>query len=207
LPSPTHAVEALLFDMGGVVIDIDFDLALRSWGEHSRLSIDEMRSRSVMDAAYEQHERGELDASEYFQHLRTVFELDGNDEDIARGWNSIYVGDIAETVRDILSVRDRLPCYAFTNSNTTHQISWTAAYPEVVAAFHRIFVSSELGLRKPERAAFDAIADATGTRSAATLFFDDTTENVVGALAAGLQAVHVRSPSDVRDALIGIGVL
>lgn len=193
--------------MGGVVIDIDFDLALRSWGEHSRLSIDEMRSRLVMDAAYEQHERGEIDASEYFQHLRTVFELDGSDEDIARGWNSIYVGDIAETVRDILSVRDRLPCYAFTNSNPTHQISWTAAYPEVVAVFDRIFVSSDLGLRKPERAAFDAIAAATGIRSSGMLFFDDTAENIEGARAAGLQAVHVRSPADVRDALIEIGAL
>ena len=193
--------------MGGVVIDIDFDLVLQSWGEHSRLSIDEMRSRLVMDAAYEQHERGEIDASAYFQHLRTVFELDGNDEDIARGWNSIYVGDIAETVRDILSVRDRLPCYAFTNSNTTHQISWTAAYPEVVAVFDRIFVSSDLGLRKPERAAFDAIAAAIGIRSSAMLFFDDSVENVEGARAAGLQAVHVRSPADVRGALVGIGAL
>ena len=44
--SESPAIEALLFDLGGVVIDIDFDRALRSWEKHSRLSIDEIRGRS-----------------------------------------------------------------------------------------------------------------------------------------------------------------
>jgi len=73
--------------------------------------------------------------------------------------------------------------------------------------FHRVFVSSELGLRKPERAAFRAVADATGITPAALLFFDDAIENVEGARAAGLQAVLVRALSDVRRALAGIRVL
>jgi putative hydrolase of the HAD superfamily len=37
------------------------------------------------------------------------------------------------------------------------------------------------------------------------MFFDDLLENVEGAKSAGLQAIHVRSPRDVRNALQGIG--
>jgi len=43
--------------------------------------------------------------------------------------------------------------------------------------------------------------------SSATLFFDDTVENVEGARLAGLQAVHVRTPLDVKRALVDIGAL
>ena len=206
MPRP-HNVEGLLFDLGGVVIDIDFDRAFRSWARQSQLSVDEIRRRFTLDAVYEQHERGEIDAAEYFAHLRNVLELEGSDEEIASGWNAIYVGEITETLNDILSVRDRLPCFAFTNSNPTHQATVTATYPRVLAAFRQIFVSSELGLRKPERAAFDAIAEATGISPAAMLFFDDSIENVKGARAAGLQPVHVRAPADVKLALVEIGAL
>ena len=202
-----HRVEALLFDLGGVVIKIDFERALRSWQNLSALPIEDIRSRFSMDGEYEQHERGEIDASAYFDHLRSVLALNGSDKQIAAGWNAIFAGEISKTVDYVLGARSALPCFAFTNSNPTHQRQWMASYPRVVAAFQRIFVSSELGLRKPEKAAFNAIADATGSNPGAMLFFDDTLENVEGAQAAGLQAVHVRGPSDVEQTLVKLGVL
>ena len=199
-----HPVDALLFDLGGVVIDIDFDRAFRHWAEASKLSLQEIRDRFTMDADYEQHERGELEASEYFAYLRQTLELDGDDEAIARGWNAIFVGEISDTVDAILAVRERIPCYALTNSNPSHRAVWTQAYPRVVSAFRHVFVSSQLGLRKPERSVFDAIAEKTGVRLESMLFFDDTLENVAGARACGLRAVHVREPSDVHRAQINV---
>ncbi|MBF0279968.1 MAG: HAD-IA family hydrolase [SAR324 cluster bacterium] len=194
-------IEALLFDLGGVVISIDFNNAFQNWQSHSRLSIDEIRSRFKMDAAYEKHERGEIDATEYFKHLRNVMELEGSDEEIAKGWNSIYTGVFDENLKTILSLKNQLPCFAFTNTNFVHKVFWTAKYPQVVSAFERIFDSSEMGLRKPEKAAFEFISLETGYNLSSILFFDDTQENIVGGREAGLQVVHVQNPSDVRRAL------
>jgi FMN phosphatase YigB (HAD superfamily) len=123
------------------------------------------------------------------------------------GWNSIFLNEIAETVNYIRTVNSDLPCFAFTNSNPTHQISWMSDFPRVVESFQNVFVSSELGLRKPEPAAFEAIAEATGIRLEAMLFFDDTAENVYGAKAVGMPAVHVKEHLDVKQALSKIGAL
>ncbi len=65
----------------------------------------------------------------------------------------------------------------------------------------RSFTSWELGLRKPERAAFERVAREIGVPMERILFFDDTESNVEGARRAGLAAVHVRSPVDVERAL------
>ena len=200
-------VKALLFDLGGVVFEIDFDLAIQRWAMSSRLSAGAIRSRFSMDFAYEQHERGEIGAAEYFAHLRNHLELDASNDEIGASWNAIFVREISESLNDIETARSRIPCYAFTNTNPTHQVAMMAAFPGIAGAFERVFVSSELGLRKPERAAFDAVSAAIGCPSSAVLFFDDTLENVEGALAAGLQAVHVQSPADVRKALTDIEVL
>ena len=193
--------------MGGVVFEIDFERALQTWRQWTLLPIEEIRYRFKMDEAYERHERGEIQAPEYFTHLRNMLELEANDSEIALGWNAIYLDEIVETVNYILAVKDQIPCFAFTNSNPTHQASWMSSYPRVVDSFHQIFVSSELGLRKPEREAFEAIAAATGVGLDAMLFFDDTEENISGAKAVGLQAVHVKGHLDVKHALAEIGAL
>jgi putative hydrolase of the HAD superfamily len=66
-------------------------------------------------------------------------------------------------------------------------------------------VSSEIGHRKPERAAFDHVASAIGATPGNILFFDDGAENVTGARDAGMQAVHVTSTNSVRDVLALLG--
>lgn len=204
MPEPDSQIQALLFDLGGVVIDISVERALHRWERTSRLSAQQMRERLAVDEAFEKHERGELAPAGYFDHLRKLFELDASDQEIAAGWNAILVGENKTSLRLVASARRHLPCYAFTNTSQTHQATWSTAFPNVVSAFDRIFTSPELGMRKPERAAYQAVTRAIGVEPGSVLFFDDTLENVEGARAAGLQAVHVRGSEDIRQALAAI---
>jgi putative hydrolase of the HAD superfamily len=200
-------ISALLFDLGGVLLDIDFERALLRWSNQSDLPVAELRRRFAMDEAYQQHERGEIPASEYFAHLRQTLELDASDTDIERGWNDIFVGEIAATISYIATAQTSLPCYLFSNTNPTHQAFWSSNFPTVVESFQRVFVSFELGLRKPDPEAFEAIAAATGCRLDETLFFDDSEENVNAARQTGMPSVLVRDHADVATALTSIGVL
>lgn len=199
------APQALLFDLGGVVIEIDFDHAFAVWAEQSPLSTAQIKERFRFGAPYQRHERGEIPASEYYDHLAATLQLNGDHAHIATGWNAIYVGEIAETAEVVRAVRQHIPCYAFTNTNAAHMAAWSSMYPSLVNSFDRIFASHHMGLRKPERQAFDHIAREIGVDPAAILFFDDLLENVEGAATAGLQSVFVRSHRDVRDALSALG--
>lgn len=205
VPAEMRATQALLFDLGGVVIDIDFDRAFAQWQSISRLSFAEIKSLFKPDIPYQRHECGEIPSDEYFDHLCTTLKLQRDFRLVADGWNAIYLGEIGETVKIIQATRASIPCYAFTNSNALHQTTWSAQFPAVVQCFDRIFSSHEIGLRKPDRRAFEYIAAAIGVAPRSIIFFDDLVENVDGAAAAGLQAVHVRSPDDVRIALRRIG--
>jgi putative hydrolase of the HAD superfamily len=202
-------VKALLFDLGGVLISIDFERAFRKLEQHSRLSLIELQDRFAIDHMYERYERGEIEFPDYANHLRNVLELDCSDSEIAAGWNAIFVEEITDTLTLIESVRNTIPCFAFTNSNSVHQAVWSSNYPGVMGVFEKIFVSSELGIRKPERRAFDRVADSMGFDSSNILFFDDSRENIDGARDAGLQSVLVNSPADVEKALldiVGVGI-
>jgi putative hydrolase of the HAD superfamily len=203
---PTQPTHALLFDLGGVLVDIDFGRALAAWAPYSSLSVEDLARRFAFDLQYQRHERGEINASEYLDHLASVLELSATRAQIQSGWNAIFVGEITETRMMIESVRQTIPCYAFTNTNAAHMAAWSVLYPGVVGSFDRIFASHEIGLRKPDHAAFRHVAEAIGVAAGEIVFFDDLLDNVRAATEAGLRAVHVRSPEDVRHALREIGL-
>ncbi|SFN31985.1 HAD family phosphatase [Variovorax sp. OV329] len=200
-------VKALLFDLGGVVFEFDFAHALEYWAPMSSLPADELRAAFSHDEDYQRHERGELTGSEYFDTLRRKLRLDATDAQIEAGWNAIFRDEIGPTLDAIEAARRFMPCYAFSNTNRSHHAAWRAAYPRIEPAFDQVFASSDIGLRKPERAAFEHVCREIGLPPQSLLFFDDLAENVAGARACGLQAVQVRSPQDVRSALLALGCL
>jgi putative hydrolase of the HAD superfamily len=197
----------LLFDLGGVLIEIDFGRAFEAWSGHSALPASELARMFTFDAEYERHERGEIAASDYFAHLASALRLSGTQEQIESGWNAIFVREIEETVRLVQAARRKLPCYAFSNTNASHMAAWAAQFPSVVSSFDRIFVSHEMGMRKPERPAFEHICRTLDLPAESILFFDDLPANVQGAVDAGLRGVCVRTPADVVHALRDHGVV
>ena len=192
---------ALLFDLGGVVMALDWERAFAHWAAHSGETAAALRARYRFDAPYERHERGEIDEREYYASLSAALGIELPHEAWAAGWGAIFTEEIAPTVRLIEAVKDRVPVYAFSNSNVAHHRVWSRKFARALENFRTVFVSSSLGARKPERAAFEMIARDIGLPPNAILFFDDTLENIEGARAAGFQAVHVKGPQEVRDAL------
>jgi putative hydrolase of the HAD superfamily len=196
-----------LFDLGGVVLDIDFDRMFKVWAPFSKLSHNEMRDRFDLEENYMRHERGEISALEYFAFIRKKLELAADERTMIRGWNAMLVGEIAQTVKLLNKINQQFPCYLLTNSNKTHEAHWRVLCKRSLEAFTDIFVSSTMGYRKPEPLAFEYVARSTGCIMASTLFLDDTLANVEGARSMGLQAIHVRTPADIKNALINVGAL
>jgi putative hydrolase of the HAD superfamily len=198
------AVDALLFDLGGVVIEIDFDRVFARWGSLAGRDPAAIKGRFAFDSYYERHERGEIGAAAYFASLRASLGIDLTDAQFAEGWREIFVGEVPGVAAVLRRARERLPLFAFTNSNPAHQEVWRRRFPDPLRLFRSVFVSSELGKRKPEPAAYRAVALAIGAPADRIAFFDDSPENVKGAQAIGMRAVHVKSPADLEASLQAI---
>lgn len=197
-PSPTRAV---LFDLGGVVLDIDFDRALAAWRPHSRLPPQRLRELFAFDEPFRQHETGRLDDAGYFAHLRQLLALDCGLADVEAGFNAIFIAEIRETVALLGALRGRVPCYAISNTNPAHVRHMRRAFPGLLDRFDHVFTSHEIGHRKPQPESFRHVLRAIGLPAPEVLLFDDLAPNVEAARALGLQAVLVQDPADVREAL------
>lgn len=199
-------IDALLFDLGRVVIDIDFNRAFARWAKHASCDEALMRGRFTHDAAFSRHEVGELSDEAYFASLRTSLGIDITNAELLDGWNAIFVGEM-RGISDLLRrVAPKIPVYAFSNSNRAHEAYWSKRFASVLSHFEEIYVSSTIGLRKPDAKAYEYVVKAIGVPSGRILFFDDNAENIAGARRCGLQAVHVTSSSDVAHAIAGLAL-
>ena len=200
------SADALLFDLGRVVINIDFDKVLACWAGHAGRPPAELSGRFGPDETFRRHETGDASDAEFFAALRRTLGVELSDAQFLEGWNAIFAGEMPGMNALLARAARHLPLYAFSNTNRPHVEHFSKAYVDVLGHFREIFLSSTIGLRKPDAAAYDHVVQAIGLPAPRIVFFDDLAENIEGARARGLTAVHVTSPDDVAQALTALGI-
>ena len=201
------AADALLFDLGRVVLDIDFSKVVACWAGHAGCEPAHLAGRfSWRDEFYQRHEKGEISDGEFFAALRALFGVELSDAQFLEGWNAIFAGEMPGIAPLLARASQRLPLYAFSNTNVPHVEHFSKAYAGLLSHFRDVYLSSTIGLRKPDAAAYDHVVNAIGVPASRIVFFDDLAENIEGARARGLLAVHVRSSADVAAALDALGI-
>jgi len=200
------AADALLFDLGRVVLDIDFGKVMSVWAGHAGCATSEIAGRFVIDDTFRHHETGQIDDAAFFESLRGSLGIGITDAQFLEGWHALITGEMPGIAPLLTRAAARMPLYAFSNTNPAHVAHFSTAYADVLGPFREIFVSSTIGLRKPDAAAYDHVVKAIGVPASRIVFFDDLADNIEGARARGLIGVHVTSSSDVATALTALGI-
>jgi glucose-1-phosphatase len=203
-PMTRDTTDALLFDLGNVVFDLDFNLVVARWAAHGACDEALIRERFRVDDAYRRHERGEIDDDAYFTGVRAMLGIDISNAQLLDGWNAIYVGEMPGMADLLARAAQNFPLYAFSNTNRAHRQYWSVRFVEILSYFRDVYASSTIGLRKPDAEAFAHVVAAIGVPAERIVFFDDIYENIEGARACGLQTVHVTSVADVANALAAL---
>lgn len=206
LPLAPGSADVLLFDLGRVVLDISFDRVMARWAAHAGCTPDELAIRFVVNDSFKHHETGKIDDAAFFAQLRQTLGIGISDGQFLEGWNAIFTGEMPGIAPLLKSAARHLPLYAFSNTNPAHVAHFSTAYADVLGHFREIYLSSSIGLRKPDAEAYDHVIKAIGVPASRILFFDDSAANIEGARARGLGAIHVTSTDDVARALSVLGI-
>ena len=196
-------VEVVLFDLGGVLVDIGGigDLGVFA-GETSE---DELWRRWLECPWVRRFERGHCDADSFSRGMVDSWSMSIEPEvflEAFASWPRGLLPGARELVRSISS-SSRVGCLS--NTNALHaDRHWTEF--GIADLFEDRFLSHEMGLVKPDRAAFEYVIEVLGCPAERILFLDDNQINVEGARAAGLRAERTQGIDEARSILASFGL-
>ncbi len=197
-------VDFALFDLGGVLIDPGGVGPMR---ELSGIGSDgELWARWLSCRWVRRFEAGRCSAEEFAAGVVDDWGLDL--EPVAfleefGGWPGRPYAGALELVD---AARAAVPVGCLSNTNA---VQWEANYEAtpLTEAFEFRFLSFELGMVKPDREIFEAVAGRLPLPPDRVLFLDDNAANVDGAVAVGFAARHVRGIEEARAALASEGIV
>lgn len=181
-----------IFDMGNVIIDIDFKRVLGVWSNLSGTPLAMLTERFSMGEVFQKHERGEISDEDFAAELCHEMGIALSFEQFSLGWQSVFVGLRPEVITIFKTLREQgNRVVVLSNTNRLHLNYWPEHYPEIEANTDALYLSQDLGMRKPEQRIFEYVLNKEGVTASQAVFFDDVIENVEAARSMGIEAVLV----------------
>jgi putative hydrolase of the HAD superfamily len=197
--------DALVLDFGGVLFDIAYDAPVAAF---AALGFDDFGTffrQSDQSHWVDDLETGAVAPSDFLKALQAHCHPGTSIASVLEAWNSILIGFPPERLTWVQKLSQQTRLFLFSNTNVLHARAFEAMLAEqglllpFQACFEAIHYSHEWGQRKPNRAAFKAMARQHRLQPVRTLFVDDSPQHVAGAQSAGWQALHLPVPEKTLD--------
>ncbi len=199
-------IKALIFDMGGVLVDLDIEDCKRAFKEYlGYYKIDEIIDPCHQKGIYGDLEEGKLSGDEFRDIVLSESRPDSAREDVDRAMYHILVGIAPYKAEMLKRLSGSYELYLLSNNNPiclphAKEIFRNAGIP-LDEIFRKSFYSFEMKALKPSEAFYKAVVSEIGIPAEEMLFIDDSQKNVDGAIAAGLPAVYYEPGTDLEALL------
>ena len=202
-------IKALIFDMGGVLVDLDIEDCKKAFKESLGYhKIDDIIDACHQKGIYGELEQGLLTGDEFRRILLSESRPGSKPEDVDKAMYHIHVGIAPEKVSLLKDLSAEYDLYLLSNNNEiclpcARGMFEQAGIP-LDKIFRKCFYSFEMKALKPSESFYRAVVEQIGIPSEQMLFIDDSQKNVDGSIEAGLPAVYYEPGTDLSALLYNV---
>lgn len=201
--SDTNAISLLVFDMGHVFIDFEWDIVCE--GFRQRAAVSEQQFAQVLKHLGSLgYERGLIRTPQFLASMNELLSTDITQAEFTKLWNATF-RENDEMSRLFTSLRKTHPLYLLSNTNDNHYEFLQSTF-NVARHFDELILSYEVGSTKPERAIYQEVVNRSGLAPSRCLFVDDLEANVEAAAALGMQTIQFTGVEPLVARLTDLGI-
>lgn len=199
-------IENIVFDFGGVLIDLDFERLLNAFRKIGFNDIDAQLQTYERDGIFQMYELGEMTTDEFRMAIREKSNVTLTDLDIDNLWNLMLVKIPSEKLDLILKLRNNYNIYLLSNTNPIHweyacKNSFSYKGYSIKDFFIKTFLSYEMHLAKPDKAIYERMLNEARLIPEKTLFIDDSLANCNVAKQLGINVHHYQIGENLETVL------
>ncbi len=199
-------IKNLIFDLGGVLLNLDFGKTSRAFAELGIKDFDDYFSKYKANPLFKGLETGSGVNPGFHDSLRKIAAIDASNEAIDKAWNAMLLDFPADRIRKLQELSKNYRLFLFSNTNAIHHATFHQKFRELFgfdfdSLFEKAYYSHLIGYRKPDDEAFQYVISDSNVIPAETLFIDDTFPNIESAKRAGLNTGYVTPEKDMLQIL------
>jgi len=214
-------LKAFIFDLGGVVLPIDYQRTIRAFTSLGIADADKLYDKTAQDPLFDELELGHITPAEFRDRFRVLVDKpELSDASLDRAWCALLGEWPMERLSFLRDLKRRYPLFLLSNTNAIHAahfletLEWTFESGKGLSEFFDgVFFSHEIHARKPHAEAFQHVLKAAEAdfpnqladlKPEEVMFLDDSEQHIAGAESLGLRTIHITPEMSMLDALEGV---
>ncbi len=196
------AVKLLVFDMGHVFIDFDWEAVQAGFCRASGRSSGQLR-RAFAEVARLGYESGRIDSEGFLFQLNKRLGTTLSLSEFRELW-TVSFHENKDMVELFETLKQQRPLYLLSNTNEIHYEYLQSTF-NVARHFQELILSYRVGCSKPDPSIYQEVFRRSGFAAEQCLFIDDLETNVKAAAETGMQAIRFTGVDDLKMRLTSLG--
>lgn len=197
-------IKNIIFDLGGVLLNINPLLSLLELEKISGFSKDELIVKFVEAKIFEKFDTGSLSPAQFRSKLCRILNCSVSDSEIDRTWNELLLDFPLPRVELLKQLRKNYRVFLLSNTNSIHFDHYTREFYETYGIrmadlFDKLYLSYEIGIHKPDAGIYTYILEHANIVATESVFFDDSIANIEAAALQGIHGIHIKDGQDVTS--------
>lgn len=198
-------IKNLLFDLGGVLLNIDYIKTAAAFKKLGVQQFDEMYSQAGANSLFESLETGKISEADFYKSIIDYCNPSTTQLQLETAWNAILLNYRKESLNCLEKLKERYNIYLLSNTNSIHLTAFHKMFIKETGKlnlddyFVKAYYSHKIQMRKPYPATYKFVLDDAGIAAGETLFIDDSIVNIEGAKEVGLQVYHLLLNDKIED--------
>ena len=186
----------ILLDLGGVLLNINMDKTKTAFARLGWKEEDWKGAAQSGSLIFENLEIGVSSPASFRENIRQILPNNPNDQEIDAAWNAMLIDFPTETIAYLVLLKRSFKLFLLSNTNELHLHRFKEIFElsygySIDQLFEKCYYSHELGFRKPNSEAFEAVLKDAAIQPSETLFVDDLKANTEAAEKLGLNVLHI----------------
>lgn len=199
-------IKNIIFDLGGVILDIHYSKTKEAFEELGVSSNTLIYTQQVQSEWFNKFEIGEISEQRFINGLLDILPPNTQANKVVAAWNALLGDYKAERLEFLLEMKSKYRIFLLSNTNAIHE-SWFSQKlknefgTRLSDYFEKVYYSHEIGMRKPNKEIFDFVLSKNNLFPNETVFIDDSIQHIEGAKSIGIHTLHLQKNQEVYEEL------
>jgi epoxide hydrolase-like predicted phosphatase len=182
----------IIFDLGGVILNIDYSLTVKAFSDLGLKNFDTLFSQAQQKKLFDLYEKGLISSQDFRNEIKLYFNNGINETIIDRSWNSMLLDLPKERLDFLEKIKTTHRTFLLSNTNDIHIEAFNKylqnnhGIADLSSHFEKVYLSYKLGMRKPDAEIFELVLSENKLFPQETLFIDDSIQHIEGAKKLGI---------------------